>query len=142
MLQVPNYKTIAGKILLIPSIILTKGLISSFIKATANEINDALRHLLDKNLLMVDKYIQSGRRQCEGYLKFVPDIIDKTNKYLLQRNLIDVNVNVNSYLNSLHTLQYASGTQNSSNLLIEKLQNAPYDQLNINLVPICRNIIF
>ena len=74
---------------------------------------------------MVDKYIQSGGRQFEGYLKFVPHIIDKTNKYLLQRNLIGVCVNVNSYLNSLHTLQYASGTQSSTNLLIEKLQNAP-----------------
>ncbi|CAF1298880.1 unnamed protein product [Rotaria sordida] len=136
ILQTANYRSIAGKILLIPSVILTKGLISLFIKVTANNINEALNYLLNKKLLIVDKYIQSERRQFEGYLKFVPDIIDdKTNKYLLQRNLIDVNVNVNSYLNSLRTLQYAFGTQCSTNLLVEKLQNAPYDQLNINLVP-------
>ncbi|CAF1233206.1 unnamed protein product, partial [Rotaria magnacalcarata] len=74
-----NLKLLAGKLLLIPSIILTTGLISLYIKVIANDINEALEYLVHKKILKADKYIQSGKRQVEAYFKYVRNIIEKAN---------------------------------------------------------------
>ena len=75
MLATSGSIRLPGKILLILSALLTKWLIALHIKAKAKEITDALDYLLHQQLLTVDKYLRCGKRQIEGYLKYVPDDI-------------------------------------------------------------------
>ena len=123
-----------GKILLIPSVLLTKGLIASHIKATAKEITDALDYLLHQQLLTVDKYLRCGKRQIKGYLKYVPDDIgSRVNRYLLQRRLLDVEVKVSAYINSLHAMSLITPSLRPSDLLLMRLQDTAYSQLGIDI---------
>ena len=123
------------QILLIPSIVLTKGLIASYVKVTSNEIKDALQYLLEKQLLIEDKYLLCGKRQINAYLKYVPQNIEnRTNKYLLQKRLLEVDVNVNKYIDSIKTIRYATPSLSASNLLISKFEQTEYKQLNVNFV--------
>jgi hypothetical protein len=119
------------KILLIPSILLTKGLITLHVKASTCQIKDATNYLLQEQLLTSGKYLQSGKRQFEGYLKYVPENVENPkDKYLLQGRLLNVDVNVNQYIESL---KFATTSLRPSNLLLRKLQETPYDHLNIDL---------
>ena len=123
------------QILLIPSIVLTKGLIASYVKVTSNEIKDALQYLLEKQLLIEDKYLLCGKRQINAYLKYVPQNIEnRTNKYLLQKRLLEVDVNVNKYIDSIKTIRYATPSLSASNLLISKFEQTEYKQLNVDFV--------
>lgn len=131
---VTDNEKFAGKILLISSIVLTKGLISTCIRSSASKINEALGYLLNKKLLLKHKYLQSGNRPVEAYLKCLPENLEsRINKYLLQRDILDVQVNVDSYINSMKIITYATTSQRPTDLLINVLQTAPYDQLHIDL---------
>lgn len=123
-----------GKILLIRSILLTKGLIVSHLKLTSIEVKCALESLLQKQFLMVDKFLQCGKRKIQAYLKFVPkDIGNRADVYLLQRRLLDLNVDVHTYIDSLKTIKYATISLRPSNILMKKLNEDPYSRLEINL---------
>ncbi|CAM4970814.1 unnamed protein product [Rotaria socialis] len=126
---------ILKKILLIPSILIAKGLIALHIKSRASEINNGINYLVEKELLKVGKYLICGNRHIETFLKYVPENIeDRTCKYLLQRRLLEVDVNVNEYIESLKSIKIISTSHRPSSLLMMTLQEAPYDQLNISLV--------
>jgi hypothetical protein len=69
-------------------------------------MKDALKYLLEKQLLKSGKYLECARRKIEAYLKCAPNNIeDRMDKYLLQRKLLDVDVNVNEYFESLKTIK-------------------------------------
>ncbi|CAM4987196.1 unnamed protein product, partial [Rotaria socialis] len=113
----------------------TKGLIALHIKSRASEINNGINYLVEKELLKVGKYLICGNRHIETFLKYVPENIeDRTCKYLLQRRLLEVDVNVNEYIESLKSIKIISTSHRPSSLLMMTLQEAPYDQLNISLV--------
>ena len=134
-------RELCKKFLLIPSILLTKVLISSYVSTNSRGMNQALNYLLEKQLLTSGKYLECGRRKIEAYLKYVPNNIeDRKDKYLLQRKLLDVDVNVNDYLKSLKMIKLVSTSLLPSTLLIRTLQEIPYVQLNINLSIKCGSI--
>ncbi|CAF1413325.1 unnamed protein product, partial [Adineta steineri] len=129
-----NKKILAGKALLIPSIVLTKGLIGLHIRAPAKDINDALEYLVAEELLKKDKYLQARNHPIESYLKCLPKDFDNiSNKYLLQRKLSEPQVTVDKYLDSLKTIKYATLVQCPTSILINVLQTPPYDQFQIDL---------
>lgn len=131
-------KQLYGKVLSIPSILLTKGLIKAHIKMNAEETEEALKYLLDKNLLTSEKYLQCGKRQIVAYLKFVPeDCDDRIQKYSLQGRLLDVDVKIDDYMKSLKTIVFATKSQRPLPLLIHTLEETPYGQLNIQLTMKC-----
>lgn len=130
------------KILLLPSVLITKGLIALHIKVTASELKKPLNYLVEKQWLTNDKYLMCGKRQIEAFLKYVPaNIEDRTVKYLLQRRLLDIDVKVDEYIESLKLIKFASTSQRPSSLLLMTLKETPYDQFNIQLLrkrkPIC-----
>ena len=134
-------KQLYGKVLSIPSILLTRGLIKAHIKINAEEMEEALNYLLDKKLLTSEKYLECAKRKVVAYLKFAPENCDEPlGKYLLQGRLLDVGVNVNDYMKSLKTIQFATKSLRPSTLLIKTLQETPYVQLNIDLSMKCTGI--
>ena len=123
-----------GKILLIPSILLTKVLIGTHIKVPSTEIKCALDSLSEKQLLTVDKYLQCGKRKIQAYLKYVPDNINsRVDIYLLQRRLIDLDVDIHTYIDSIKVIKFATASLRPSNLLLMKFKEEQYSQLNIDL---------
>ena len=134
-------KQLYGKVLLIPSILLTKGLIKAHIKMNTEEREETLNYLLDKKLLKTENYLQCAKRTVIAYLKFVPENFDdRLEKYLLQRRLLDLDVNVNDYIESLKKIEFATKSLRPSTLLINTLQEIPYVQLNIDLSMKCTGI--
>ncbi|CAF1380825.1 unnamed protein product [Didymodactylos carnosus] len=121
------------KILLIPSILLTKGLITSHVKASTSQINHALNFLLENDLLLCGKYLHSGKRKFDAYLKYVPENIDSPiTKYLLQGKLLRFDVNVNEYIKSLKTITFSTASIRPSDALLTQLNVLPYLQLQID----------
>lgn len=119
---------------MIPSILLTKGLIDKHIKLTSAEKEYALASLLEKKMLTADKYLPCGKRKMEAYLKFVPESLDsRFDVYSLQRRLLNLHVDVHEYIGSLKIIEFASASLRSSNLLLMKFKEERYSQLNINL---------
>lgn len=134
-------KQLYGKVLLIPSILLTKGLITAHIKMNSEEMEEALNYLLDKKLLTSEKYLECAKRKVTAYLKFAPENCDEPlGKYVLQGRLVEVDVNVNDYIKSIKTIQFATKSLRPSALLIKTLQETPYVQLNIDLSMKCTGI--
>ncbi len=126
-------KELSGKVLLIPSIILTKGLISDRFKLAPGQMNDILSYLTEGEWIKSGLYVQCQKRKFEAYLKYVPkDIEDRAEKYSLQGRLLDVNVDVHQYIESLKAIQFFTSSQRPSDLLITTLQQPPYAQLNID----------
>ena len=126
-------KKLSGEILLIPSILLTNGLISSHIKMSAKERKQALEYLLSIELLSRGKYLQCSKRKIDAYLKHVPkNIEDRTVKYVLQNRLLDIDVNVDQYIESLRSLKFSTTSQRPSELLVAKFKETGYVQLNIS----------
>ena len=125
---------IQAKVLLIPSILLTKGLIVTHLKLSSNEIKCALDSLCEKQLLTTDKFLQCGKRKIQAYLKFVPENIEnRIDIYLLQRRLLDMNVNVHAYIDSLKIIQFATASSRPSNLLLVLFEQEQNSRLQINL---------
>ena len=121
------------KILLIPSILLTKGLIKNHFKVPAADLERALNSLSKKQLLIADKYLQCGKRKVQAYLKYVPDNIDnRVGIYSLQGSLLDLDVDVRAYLDSLKTIKFATASLHPSNLLLMKFKQEQYSRLNID----------
>ncbi len=132
---------LGGEILVLPSLLLTRGFISARIELSSNEMKEALDYLLEKGLLTSGKFLQCAKRKVEAYLKFVPNNIeDRKEKYLLQRRLLDINLSVDRYIESLKKIQFATAFSRPSNLLINTLQEAPFTQLNIDLSIIHKGI--
>jgi hypothetical protein len=127
-------KPFYGKILSIPSVLLTKGLISAHIKISPSEMKQTLNDLMEKQLLKSGKYLQCTKRKIEAYLKYVPENLeDRKVKYALQTKLLEFDVNVNVYIESLKTMQLITTSLRPSDLLINTLQEPAYLQLNIDL---------
>lgn len=125
---------IQGKILSIPSIILTKGLITVHLKLSSEEIRCALDALCEQELLTADKFLQCNNRKVQSYLKYVPENIeDRIDRYTLQRRLLNMDVDVHRYINSLKTIQYATSALRPSNLLLHLLEEEKYLRLHIDL---------
>ena len=133
---------IVKKILLIPSILITKGLIALHVRAQASEIKHAVNYLVEKEFLVIGKYLTCGKRNIEAFLKYVPEkMSNPTSKYLLQRRLLEEDVNVNEYIECLKSIKLMSTSQQPSTLLLMTLREAPYDQLNISLSTTSKGIL-
>jgi hypothetical protein len=128
-------KQLYGKVLLIPSILLTKGLITAHHKIAAGEMKEMLDYLIGAELLTNEKYLKCGKRKIEAYLKYVPENIgSRKDKYLLQGRLLALNIGVDEYIESLKTMHLLTTSLLPSDLLIATLQQIPYAQLNIDFL--------
>ena len=127
-------RRLCGKILLIQSVLLTKGLITSHLRVTKSELAYSLNHLIEKELLKNGKYLQCGKRQVDAYLKYVPEHLqEKTTKYSLQRSLLEFDVDVDVYIDSVKSIKFFKPHLRPSTLLLSTLSEVPYIQCNIDL---------